>query len=210
MVLTPPMGATLGGRVGVGVACGSPSVAFKEVRRGLGYEEAQGDLWMPPGTYRWFLPHLSWELGISVHAKMTMMLPSPLTWTPDGLPALPQEISALVCSAIEAAMQPRRKDRLHSVAEFLKLLENRAKSKDERGKSKEETLLNSSSTPRGEVSRSDGGESKLKPENKKSNLPLIIIILLLSVILGAGGYLLFSSGNETEKTTPDPLSLRSW
>ena len=89
MVLTPPMGATLGGRVGVGVACGSPSVAFKEVRRGLGYEEAQGDLWMPPGTYRWFLPHLSWELGISVHAKMTMMLPSPLTWTPDGLPALP-------------------------------------------------------------------------------------------------------------------------
>ena len=77
MVLTPPMGAMLGGRVGVGVACGSPSVAFKEVRRGLGYEEAQGDLWMPPGTYRWFLPHLSWELGISVHAKMTMMLPCP-------------------------------------------------------------------------------------------------------------------------------------
>ena len=68
----------------------------------------------------------------------------------------------------------------------------------------EATLANSSSTPRGEVSRSDGGESKLKPENKKSNLPLIIIILLLSVILGAGGYLLFSSGNETENTTPDP------
>lgn len=29
MVLTPCEEATLGGRVGVGVACGSPSVAFK-------------------------------------------------------------------------------------------------------------------------------------------------------------------------------------
>lgn len=89
MVLTAPMRATLGGRVGVGVACGSPSVAFKEVRRGLGYEEAPSDLWTPPGTYRWFLPPLSWELGISVRTKMTVMLPSPLPWTPDSLPALP-------------------------------------------------------------------------------------------------------------------------
>ena len=49
------------------------SVAFKEVRRGLGYEEAPSDLWTPPGTYRWFLPPLSWELGISVRTKMTVM-----------------------------------------------------------------------------------------------------------------------------------------
>ena len=63
----------------------------------------------------------------------------------------------------------------------------------------EETRINSSSTPGGEVSRSDGGEaeqSKVKTEKKKSKLPLIIIILLLSVIIGVGGYLLFS-GNKS-------------
>ena len=86
----------------------------------------------------------------------------------DGLPVLPQEISAPVREAIETAMEFRIKDRPQSVAEFLKLLENGGKSKDERGKSKEETLLNSSSTPRGEVSRSDGGESEPKGANAKS------------------------------------------
>ena len=58
-------------------------MAFKVIRRGLGYAEPQGDLWMPPGTYRWFLPPLSWELGASVHAEMTMLRchpsPGPLT-----------------------------------------------------------------------------------------------------------------------------------
>ena len=67
----------------------------------------------------------------------------------------------------------------------------------------DETLLNSSSTPRGEVSRSDGGESELKTENGKSKLPLIIIILLLSIILGAGGYLLFSGGSDGNSSNND-------
>ena len=128
----------------------------------------------------------------------------------DGLPVLPQEISAPVREAIETAMEFRIKDRPQSVAEFLKLLENggksrdeRAKSKDERGKSKAASFDNtssdrscavqtpfaphgsrpasvvkaesfdnigsdSSSTPRGEVSRSDGGENEPKGENAKS------------------------------------------
>ena len=63
----------------------------------------------------------------------------------------------------------------------------------------EETRINSTSTPGGEVSRSDGDETELsnvKTEKKKSKLPLIIIILLLSVIIGVGGYLLFS-GNKS-------------
>lgn len=40
----------------------------------------------------------------------------------DGLPVLPSEISPTVRAAIEAAMQPRRKDRPQSIAEFLTML----------------------------------------------------------------------------------------
>ena len=87
----------------------------------------------------------------------------------DGLPALPDSISPAVRSAIKSAMQPRRKDRPQSIEEFLgKLKEQRAKSKDA---SFDNTSSNSSSTHRGEVSRSDGGESDLptlNTENAKS------------------------------------------
>ena len=86
----------------------------------------------------------------------------------DGLPALPDSISPAVRGAIEAAMQPRRKDRPQSIAEFLgKLKEQRAKSK---AASFDNIGSNSSSTPGGEMSRSDGGEielSKVKNENGK-------------------------------------------
>ena len=40
----------------------------------------------------------------------------------DGLPVLPQEISPAVRNAVETAMQPRRKDRPQSIADFLALL----------------------------------------------------------------------------------------
>ena len=53
----------------------------------------------------------------------------------DGLPVLPSDISPEVRAAIEAAMQPRRKDRPQSVAEFLSLLvrtDNREQSTDNR------------------------------------------------------------------------------
>ncbi len=53
----------------------------------------------------------------------------------DGLPVLPSDISPEVRAAIEVAMQPRRKDRPQSVAEFLSLLEstdNREQSTDNR------------------------------------------------------------------------------
>ena len=53
----------------------------------------------------------------------------------DGLPVLPSDISPEVRTAIESAMQPRRKDRPQSVAEFLSLLvrtDNREQSTDNR------------------------------------------------------------------------------
>ena len=56
----------------------------------------------------------------------------------DGLPELPSEISQTVSGAITAAMQPRRKDRPQSIAEFLCLVES-GKMQDE---SDGETVLN--------------------------------------------------------------------
>ena len=42
----------------------------------------------------------------------------------DGLPTMPTSISSEICTAIEAAMQPRRKDRPQSIDAFLSLLGN--------------------------------------------------------------------------------------
>jgi serine/threonine protein kinase len=112
-----------------------------------------------------------YSLGATLFKLVTGITPPEASDVNDeGLPALPSDISPTVRAAIEAAMEPKRKDRPQSIAEFLKLLENGGESKDERAESKDETLLNSSSTPGGEVSRSDGGESelsKVKTENGK-------------------------------------------
>ena len=59
----------------------------------------------------------------------------------DGLPALPQHISAPVRAAIEAAMQPRRKDRPQSIDEFLALLECHSEQSEESPSNDGETVL---------------------------------------------------------------------
>ena len=103
----------------------------------------------------------------------------------EGLPELPVGISSNVRKAIETAMQPAVRKRPQSISEFLSLLEGNVKA--ESGKVKTESnddgateILhsvqddkyreNSSSTPGGEVSRSDGGENvgKSKDERAKS------------------------------------------
>ena len=143
-----------------------------------------------------------YSLGATLYKLVTGSTPPEASdVNDDGLPALPLEITTPVREAIEAAMQPRRKDRPQSIEEFLgKLKEQRAKSKtvsfDNIGSDRsqvattelepcglrntdvvkaadnnnEETRANSSSTLRGEVSRSDGGEtelSKVKSESGK-------------------------------------------
>ena len=77
-----------------------------------------------------------YSLGATLFKLVTGITPPEASDVNDeGLPALPQEISAPVRRAIEAAMQPKRKDRPQSVAEFLNLLEstdNRVQRTDER------------------------------------------------------------------------------
>ena len=72
-----------------------------------------------------------YSLGATLYKLVTGSTPPEASdVNDDGLPALPLEITAPVREAIEAAMQPRRKDRAQSIEEFLgKLKEQRAKSK---------------------------------------------------------------------------------
>ena len=116
-----------------------------------------------------------YSLGATLYKLLTGVTPPEAGDVKDeGRPALPQHISAPVRAAIEAAMQPRRKDRPKSISEFLSLLDGNVKA--ESGKVKTEsnddgaTVIASSSTLGGEVSRSDGGENveKSKEERVKS------------------------------------------
>ena len=101
-----------------------------------------------------------YSLGATLYKLVTGQTPPEASdINEDGVPALPLGISASVRETIEVAMQPKRKDRPQSIEEFLgKLKEQRAKSK---AASFDNTSSDSSSTPGGEVSRSDGGETEL-------------------------------------------------
>ena len=64
-----------------------------------------------------------YSLGATLYELLTGHTPPEASdINDDGLPALPHNISLRLRSAIEAAMQPRRKDRPQSIGEFLSLL----------------------------------------------------------------------------------------
>ena len=129
------------------------------------------------GIVRFYPSADIYALGATLYKALTGVTPvaAHLRASGEELDPLPADITSATCVAVQAAMKINKAHRPQSVAEFLKLLENRAKSKDERaeskderGKSKNETLLNSSSTPRGEVSRSGGGESDMPTVNTEN------------------------------------------
>ena len=69
-----------------------------------------------------------YALGATLFKLLTGMTPPHASViNNDGLPVLPQEISPAVRNAVETAMQPRRKDRPQSIADFLALLDKEEK-----------------------------------------------------------------------------------
>ncbi len=64
-----------------------------------------------------------YSLGATLYKLVTAKTPPPANEVyEDGLPELPGELSQSVKRAITSAMQPRRKDRPQSIAEFLEIL----------------------------------------------------------------------------------------
>ena len=126
----------------------------------------------------------------------------------DGLPELPSEISQTVSGAITAAMQPRRKDRPQSIAEFLCLVEN-GKMQDE---SDGETELNGNvkGERRNEKERSADAVISNESEKSQKNKPgkFLWLILLLLLVAVAGAWFLFSgTGNGDAPKENEPLAV---
>ena len=143
----------------------------------------------------------------------------------DGLPVLPQEISPAVRNAIDVAMQPRRKDRPQSIADFLALLGGVAPRTGVAavpGMATEPmAFANDAATeilpvhdvppapsrqappPAVEAPRRDAPAPEIKSSDnrsgtpKKSKAPLILLLLLLvAVIAGGAWYITNGSGGN--------------
>ena len=73
-----------------------------------------------------------YSLGATLFKLVTGITPPEASDVNDeGLPVLPSDISPAVRGAIEAAMEPKRKDRPQSIAEFLELLKDSKDPKEE-------------------------------------------------------------------------------
>ena len=100
----------------------------------------------------------------------------------DGLPALPQHISAPVRAAIEAAMQPRRKERPKSISEFLSLLECHSEQSEESqsGDDDGETVIGGSN----EEGEKHPGNTPKRPFNKFLAIISVVAVCIIAVLVG--------------------------
>ena len=133
----------------------------------------------------------------------------------DGLPALPQEISASVRRAIEAAMEPKRKDRPQSVAEFLSLLEstdNRVQRTDNRVqrvnvkavKDQSEAIKDESEETRALEKETERATAKINdPVAKPKNNRWVLVVALLSLLIGCGLFFAFPGGDGSDYPVDD-------
>ena len=122
------------------------------------------------GVVRFYPSADIYALGATLYKALTGVTPvsAQLRASGEELAPLPSSVSRATRKAVEVAMDLNRHKRPQSIEEFLgKLKEQRAKSK---AASFDNTSSDSSSTPGGEVSHSDGGAtelSKVKTENGK-------------------------------------------
>ena len=127
----------------------------------------------------------------------------------DGLPVLPSDISPEVRAAIEAAMQPRRKDRPQGVAEFLSLLvrtdnreqstnirvqrtDNRVQRVNVKGVEAESEETRALEKEPEQVAVTDNEPA----EPKKNHTALVAVVVLLGILVGGGFFFAFSGSDS--------------
>ena len=104
-----------------------------------------------------------YSLGATLYKLLTRLTPPEASFVHDeGLPELPDNISKPVREAIVAAMQPRKKDRPQSVAEFLKLLDCKEPLEDK------ETEVAVETVDTAETTRISASENKVSPDENRS------------------------------------------
>lgn len=116
----------------------------------------------------------------------------------EGLPPLPQHISAETRAAIEAAMQPRRKDRPQNVAEFLAYLKEPVLKPVAAGVVKDAgaTVVQSGSARQPGNVTAAYLHNTAKPESKKSLLWLWILLAALGAALSVLLFFYITEGEE--------------
>lgn len=116
----------------------------------------------------------------------------------EGLPPLPQHISAETRAAIEAAMQPRRKDRPQNVAEFLAYLKEPVLKPVAAGVAKDAGTTVVQSGPARQPGNVTAAylNNTAKPESKKSLLWLWILLAVLGAALSVLLFFYITGGEE--------------
>ena len=160
-----------------------------------------------------------YSLGATLFKLVTGVTPPEASDVNDeGLPALPSEISPAVRAAIEAAMEPRRKDRPQSIADFLTMLtekiETISDSKDP-GTPTEDLIFPEEIEITAVPSVYVNEETRIAPKvikdpkdskdvsdskaPKKSNTGKIVAFIIAAVVvLGAVSFGIFGSDDETK------------
>ncbi len=137
-----------------------------------------------------------YSLGATLYKMVTGATPPVASEVNEnGLPALPSNISPAVRRAIEAAMEPRRKDRPQSIAEFLALLSRNGKVQGNCVVS-EDTVV-----PNDNIISASDVEVVAPAPAKKSRLPLIVGLLLVLLLVGAGIFFVTSNGGGNNSET---------
>ena len=157
-----------------------------------------------------------YSLGATLFKLVTGITPPEASDVNDeGLPALPQEISPPVRRAIEAAMEPKRKDRPQSVAEFLSLLEStdkREQSTENRVqrvnvkavKEQSEALEAENEETRALEKETERATAKINdPVAKPKNNRWVLVVALLSLLIGCGLFFAFPGGDGSDYPVDD-------